>query len=325
MPVSIERANKHVDAWTTKLKSLSAIRSWPRFLFHAAQAEVVVEILKTGQLIPRELQDHLVHDVANQGAIASNPDALQYARMYFRPKNMFHLKTEGIKLIGDQYRDALQMSVPIMLVFDLKSVLILPSTGFSIGKLAGAFEAPNFTEEFFDTIPFADVYHDAAPSSRGNEIRNHRMSEVVHNGPLEVSPHLKYIVCRSTFDRQTLLHLLGPLADEYRQRIVLESTLCSTFMRKATYISNLQREDGELTIGFHLPVRPPDLEKFTVQVCQYRHYGEVLKTAQYRWPIGLKQGRIAGFSDDADTLWTINVDQVLAFNGSIPHSKSQVF
>ena len=72
------------------------------------------------------------------------------------------------------------------------------------------------------TILFEHVYHDSP--TREEDIRNARMSEVVYPGRLPLRPHLKYVVCRTAYDRLTLLYLLGEEAEKFRSRIVTEQT-----------------------------------------------------------------------------------------------------
>ena len=63
--------------------------------------------------------------MANQGALSNNPDAHQYVRLYFRPRNSFHLKTEGVKAIGDPYRAQNHMSIPVAFAFDFQKEMTL--------------------------------------------------------------------------------------------------------------------------------------------------------------------------------------------------------
>ncbi|MEQ1672106.1 MAG: DarT ssDNA thymidine ADP-ribosyltransferase family protein, partial [Hyphomicrobium sp.] len=196
MPITPDRAARHIE----ECKTFSG-RHWSRFLFHSAQVNAAAEALKMGKLVCRDDQKDLVYDAANQGAIASNPKALKYVRLYFRPKNGFHLKTEGIKFRGDPHRNEREMSIPIIFLFNLTKVITRPGTGFSDGKLARQGAEPVFDEASFDLIPFKDVYHDCAPpQNRMQEIHDRRMSEVVAPKELPLVDLLDAVQCRTIYD-----------------------------------------------------------------------------------------------------------------------------
>jgi hypothetical protein len=239
---------------------------------------------------------------------------------------MFHLKTEGIKFIGDVNRQDAHMSVPIILAFDAVGVLSAPNTGFSIGKLAGHGTQPHFDEAFFDSIPFEDVYHDSPMprSARADEIRNHRMSEVVFRGPLPVFPHLRYVVCRTRYDRTTLLHFLGDDAQRFQNMVVSEQTLGSMFVRYCTYIKGASASDGQLTLEFAPPRQPPAAGNFTVQVQQYNRGIRTLLRV-YTWPADRTVGSMKDLPLAPDAVWQIDVDGCIAFKGTLTSTMSEVF
>jgi hypothetical protein len=149
MPISVACADEHIRSHCTRLRRFGSIRDWPRYVIHTAHVDTAVKILKSDHLLPREQVGALAHDVANPYAIATNPEAWRYARLYFRPKTAFHLRTEGIKFATDRYRYESHMSIPIMLAFDARSVLTLDGVGFSNGKLARLFATPEFDEHIF--------------------------------------------------------------------------------------------------------------------------------------------------------------------------------
>lgn len=128
MAISVARADQHVALWSLRLDRFASRTGWGRSLYHACQIEVAAEILRGGEVICRNGVPALLCDVANQGALNNNPAAHDYVRLYFRPKNRFHLKTEGIKARGDPNRVDPHMCIPVMLVFDLKSVLTQPAS-----------------------------------------------------------------------------------------------------------------------------------------------------------------------------------------------------
>lgn len=104
MALSPETAREHIRTWTERLRSHPRQANWPAHLFHSADLSNAVEVLARGRLLCRRGLQEIPCDVANQGALWNNPSAHEYVRLYFRPRNNFHLKTEGIKCLGDPYR-----------------------------------------------------------------------------------------------------------------------------------------------------------------------------------------------------------------------------
>lgn len=101
MSITVKRAARHSKEWSSKLAPFPVRANWPVHLFHTCQLEVAVEIVKSGEIKCRSNVGNLICDVANQGAVWNNPDAHNYVRLYFRPRNSFHLKTEGVKAAGE--------------------------------------------------------------------------------------------------------------------------------------------------------------------------------------------------------------------------------
>jgi hypothetical protein len=92
--------------------------------------------------------------VANQGALWNNPAAHDFVRLYFRPRNSFHLKTEGIKSKTDPYRVDPHMAIPIMFVFDFVSVTTLQNSYFVSGNFASQALSALQGDNNFDTLRF---------------------------------------------------------------------------------------------------------------------------------------------------------------------------
>src|SRR5258708_36164763 len=96
MSITVARAQRHIKDWVHNLARFPTRANWPTHLFHTCQLEVAAEIIKSGRIKCRGDVGNLICDVANQGALWNNPDAHKYVRLYFRPRNSFHLKTEGV-------------------------------------------------------------------------------------------------------------------------------------------------------------------------------------------------------------------------------------
>ena len=108
--------------------------------------------------------------------------------------------------MSDPYRYENHMSIPIMLAFDARSLLTADGVRCSDGKLVEDVTTPSFDEGYFRRIPFEHVYHDSP--TRDRRCSDARMSEVVYPGRLPLIPHLSYVVCRTAYDRLTLLIFL---------------------------------------------------------------------------------------------------------------------
>jgi hypothetical protein len=175
MPITQARYTAHLEEWQGK----AGVRYWPKYLFHYAHVTAAAAAIRNEFLVCRAAQPQLLHDVAEPGALGTNPDALDFVRLYFRPLTPFHLSTEGIKFRGDPYRRERHMSIPVALMLDAGKILTAVGVGFSDRKLAHPGEAAHFDNEDFDRIPFSDVYHHGPTGQRLREIHDRRMAEVV--------------------------------------------------------------------------------------------------------------------------------------------------
>lgn len=324
MAISQERAQRHVKEHSERLRLNRRNARWPKCLFFTAHLDPACEILISGNLIPRAMQSELIHDVANPGAIASNPRAHHYTRLYFRPKNDYHLKTEGIKCLGDEYRQDKHMSIPIMLVFDSQSLLSYEGVGFTCGNFATITTTPGFDEEYFNNIPFDMVYHDGPLSQeRMHKVHYHRMAEVVYRGELPIEPFLRQIICRTPLDRESLLSRLGDEAPTFKERIRVEQIHGSAFMHWGLYIRRLNLHKGTLYFEILFPRKAPVSGYFNVVVRQYRN-GQLLVEREENIPANSNTFCITGFSTANNSSWEIVVEEVIAFCGQLPVSESEL-
>lgn len=318
MAISLARAQTHVDTQTSKLKSSPGNARWPASLFYCADLTAAVEILRSGELIPRSQQANLVHDVAHPDVIAHSQGMQHFTRLYFRPRNGFHMRTEGIKALDDRYRFNKHMSIPIMFVFDSVEILTLDGVGFTDGNAAKWDTQPGFDEAYFDQIPFQYVYHDrsVAPEIR-DKIHNHRMAEVIYPERLPLIPYLRWIVCRSNWDKLSLLHQLPTEAQELEHMIVVEQIPQSVFMRRELHISQLGVDGDQLNIGLNLAVRPSARGAVKITVKQFDEDGLVAEQdGEARLDTRIICG--TGFEILEDDVWEISMEDVLAFKGKIP-------
>ena len=209
---------------------------------------MAAKILADGEIRCRNDAGPLLCDVANQGALWNNPDAHNYVRLYFRPRNSFHLKTEGIKRIGSQWRQDPHMSIPVMLVFDLERVLTSAGAFFLPSNFAHAGAQPLNGDNAFAQLPFAKIYHDSSlptsPATRA-EILDARMAEVVFDRPLPVDL-LTTVVCRTSHELETLKSFV-PAGAVARPMVVEQNG--SIFMRREIYVDEIYTKAGHIYLG----------------------------------------------------------------------------
>ncbi len=324
MGVSAELARQHVETWSRTLRPYRKLASWPKYLFHTAHVTTAVRILGSGMLKSRSLLEEVEHDVANQGALWNNPEAHKYARLYFRPRTGFHVRTEGIKRRDSAYRQQHEMSIPIMLAFDAASVLSLPQTEFSKTKYSKA-QAIGSDDRFFRSIDFEKVYHDGhiVSEKARKDMSDHRMAEVLVPGHLPLDPHLRWVICRTALERLTLLYLLGPTVIPFQKRVMVERIRQSAFVHCDLYLERLAFSRSGLTLEFHQPTgRPLAHGKYYVRVAQALDDRLVSEWAGFAPATHRVLVPLQAASSEA--IWTIELEEELAYEGPIPFEQSEI-
>ena len=310
MPVTLGRAQGHVERWSRELAPYPSRSSWPAYLFHICQLEVAVEIIRSGRLVCRNKVPELICDVANQGALWNNPNAHKYVRLYFRPQNSFHLKTEGVKAIGDPFRADRHMSIPIAFAFDFVQVITLPTSGFVPGNFARTGAAPLSTDRDFDGLSFENIYHNSAPSpERMAEIHNWRMSEVVVWDHLDLSS-LSRVICRTTQEERTLRHLLAGVRQ--LPKIAVEQK-GAVFMRRGMFIDEIYWENDLLYLKFHGPVGFTR-DKYSLVV----HCSEPGITRTKRYCVAPGRYRLADLAARSDAVWRVELEDCVVYEAEAP-------
>ena len=325
MAISEEKARDHIENWCRRLRTSPQNANWPRFLFHAAHVETAAEILRTGTLRSRSDLPEIGHDVANLPALFNNPIAHSYVRFYFRPKNGYHFRTEGIKCLSDPYRLQFQMSIPIMLVFDAEKILTLDGVRFSQGKLSRTQVEWGSDELFFDTIPYEFVYHDRPimdPIQR-EEIHDHRMAEVVFPRRLDLEGRLVRVICRTALDKKTLLHFLGRNDENKNGTIKVEQIHGSTFMHKGLYLTQLTFSDRSLHLKLHHPHRGPASGEYKIRIDRIVD-GSVEERYTDKIPLTWSSVEVGPFDNDPESEWHIFLEDCLAYRAPIPSEITEI-
>jgi hypothetical protein len=325
MPISELVAAAHVATQCSRLSTSSQRGFWPRFLYHATHVTNAVGIVRDGFLGSREAGIDF-HDVANQGALAAYESSHKYARLYFRPKNPYHLRTEGIKPICDPYRLAHQASIPVMFLFDAEKILTRAGTVFTAGNIQRGKNVELSTDEHFSTLDFNAIYHDDAVSAHDKEyIHDRRMAEVMIPEALPLENYLRWVVFRTPSDLLTFNYLLGKLGSTCGYPRGTETVNQSIFMHWGLYIRELNFIEDKLTIDFHLPRgRRPFNNEYKINVTQTCSDGSTL-SYNNSYPLARPSITIKGFSPDGASVWKIVLEDVLAFEGRLPHEQSALF
>lgn len=306
MSVSLARANQHVARWGPDLDRFVTRRGWGVSLYHACQIEVAVAILRGGEVLCRNLVPELLCDVANQGALNNNPAAHNYVRLYFRPKNRFHLKTEGIKSRSDPNRSDPHMCIPIMLVFDLVSVLTMPECRFVIGNFANLNQILHSTDAEFDQLDFSKVYHDSGSGGDMQEIRNLRMSEVVIPQRMNLNA-LRSVVCRNIHEERYLRWLLGPGIWNFNFAVERGG---SVFFARGMFVGEIYTQNGVLHFQFNSPVSAPQETYHVVVTCANQRMEYNIKPSKWRIP--------ALVNADPNAVWKLEIEGCTAYEGPVP-------
>ncbi len=254
----------HIAKWEAVLNNpFRPYRAkWPSRLFHHAPIENAVKILKDGNLRSRlDPNNDREKDIAAAGVIESRIHAHDFVRLYFRPRKPTQWHVEGVRKPGEcNYGDQAHAPVLVMMVFDARRVLIREGVQFSDRNMQLGEAIPGSDEEYFSAIPFGKVYHEGGTGG-DRSITNHRCAEVLTTSPLPLDETIQWIYCRTTAERETLLHLLGSHRQKWADRVLVSDDLL-LFERKFVFVEDVTlNEDG---VVFQLS---PRADQQPVDVC----------------------------------------------------------
>jgi hypothetical protein len=194
--------------------------------------------------------------------------------------------------------------------------------GFSDRKLAHPGEAAHFDVAGFDQIPFEDVYHHGPPGQRMREIHDRRAAEVVVPQELPLSC-LKFVICRTIYDEMTLREQLAGVNDEVKSRIRVAATPTEFFFCWGTFIHLLEVSDQHVRLKLF---QGRNYRRGHAVRCRIEQLvnGRVVVEADFEEEINDRGVRVGPFQDSADALWRIHVEEVLAFEGKLPQTRSEL-
>jgi hypothetical protein len=253
-----DNIREHIQTWSDRLGTLSW---WPRYVYHFTDINNAVRIIQSRHLYCRtEAQRQNLMEVDNASPTVihqTEPEHLNYVRLYFRPRTPTQYRNEGIRPIHQRQLDGAHCPIPIYFCFDSFTVLSLDETRFSNGNMGSPRAIHSDERKFFFNIPFHHVFHDGwFPPEERDEIIFRRNAEVLVPGRLALEPALKFIACRSVAERQTLLHLLPiGLASRWAPRIRLGEL--GLFYRRWTHLEEVVTVDDRVTFRFNPNTQTP--------------------------------------------------------------------
>jgi hypothetical protein len=214
-----------------------------------------VPILRGAKLLSRDdalAGAVLVNDVAPEHIIQANCAAHDAVRLYFRPRTPTQYHIEGIREPADFYSGK-HAPVLYMMCFDSVSILTSANVRFSDGNMQGL---PHVFHDDagFAQLNFGDIYHEGAIAEADRErIRRARCAEVLVPSPLKLAPSLQAVICRSSAERQLLLHELGDnFPAKERIRVFNEA---GVFNADFVFVETVDLANDGIHVKFHPPRR----------------------------------------------------------------------
>ena len=242
----------HVARWEKQLKRQGR-EWWPRFVYHYTDINNAISILNAGVLYSRakaQARGLMVNENANPDIIAgTNPEHLDFVRLYFRPRTPTQYVNEGIRPPGQ--RDRGHCPVPVFFLFDLVQIVGRKDARFSAGTLASYKHGHSDKRDYFvRTIPWRDVYGDGP--LRSDAAKKARAAEVVIPGGIPLGVELRAIYCRSPGERVTLI---DGLADSVRAAWTNRIGIgyAGLFFERHPYVVNVSgREGRQIVVEFNM-------------------------------------------------------------------------
>lgn len=234
---------------------LGSVRSrWVKYVFHYTDIRNAVEILKRGKLLCRtelEKKGIMLVDNASQIIISHTENLVKdFIRLYFRPKTPTQFRNEGVRPLEKRWEKS-HCPVPVFFLFDAKMILTKDDSFFAEGNLAKlGTQALCSTAEELKKFNFKKIYHTGSFSqTERDDIISHRNAEVVIPKELDLSA-LKFIVCRSPAEKETLLQSLpNDIFAKWSSKIFID-TKANLFERKWAFVQSVYLTSKSATIDF---------------------------------------------------------------------------
>jgi hypothetical protein len=182
-------------------------------------------------------------------------------RLYFGPRTPTQYRNEGIRPSQELTSEGAHCPVPVFLLFDSQELLTQKGVFFTNGNFAyhgqDQFEMGD-SADFLSGLPFEAIYHRGIIHGDQDErslITFHRHAEVLVQDELGLDS-LKWIVCRTGPERDTLLSLLKKDAKSWESVIRLEGVSENFFERRGTYVEKVVFSQSRLTFTLRPKLGP---------------------------------------------------------------------
>jgi hypothetical protein len=180
--------------------------------------------------------------------------------------------------------------------------------------MASARHGHSDRRDYFKSIPFEDVYHDAGlglgESLRKREVIQARQAEILIPDRLPLGPELRAVYCRSEAERATLLHGLTAQAQAAWGGLV-RTGIDLMFFRLRPYVRQVNGRDGNLlTIEFTRSINQEQLLAFSFVGDSGRRY-----EAESTLPPNAGTMTYRLVNSEAGGVLTLHLEEVLAFEG----------
>ena len=232
---------------------------WTDYLYHFTDVHNVVSILYNGWIYSRSqaIANHtMVNDNASRAVIeATRNENKGYARLYFRPLTPTQFHNEGYKPVEVRKTDInANCPIPVFLCLGVNETLQLPGTKFAERGISGLHNDIKEGLEEFQKLEFSKIYHDGWFLPEDREIIEYRQSEVIREGGFPIWLLLKWIICRTQAERETLLFLLRQcsirLYNTYKDRILYEPRL-RCFYNNGIFVKSVNIVNNDLLVSFN--------------------------------------------------------------------------
>ncbi|MCL6283631.1 DUF4433 domain-containing protein [Ruegeria sp. 2012CJ41-6] len=258
MGISAARHQAHVVEWLGKFSNYK--RKWLKHLFHHANIDAAIDILKSGELLSRKdavARNALRIDIAPDDIIQHRNDAHEYVRLYFRPKTPTQYHIEGIRKEADFYRGK-HAGFLVMLAFNRESVLTLGDTRFSNRNMQSHLSEILDGDTGFEKLDFRGIYHDEAYPS--DEEKSQRCAEVLASSPLNLASTLRAIVVRTDADVATIKYRLMQEGLEKFIPLVRRSQDNAVFLHEYAAVQFVDAAPGRIKFKLRETRYPGDIQ-----------------------------------------------------------------
>lgn len=238
-----------------KNQKIAPINWWPCYAYHYTDVTNAVNILSTGKLYSRiraQQAGLMKNDNASIQVInMTGNEATSYVRFYFRPLTPTQYYNEGFKHKKIRYDndENANVPVPIFFLFDLDTLLNEEKICFSEQSQAGSGSPHLHGIDAFKNMPFSDIYGNGPCEA---EKRKYRHAELLYPGEYDIANSLRYILCRNSVEKRTLLTLLKHESHQAYQyyKGYVRVAKSSTFQNNGLFVSDVFCDGKTMKISF---------------------------------------------------------------------------